>query len=111
MNGGVDVGEVPFVGGDLTVWMEIPFSGENIELFLCEFRIDHGEGDTVEGSIPSGEERIFPFIRLESESEKECIPLKERRRHTYDPILDYEFSFDQEVVEVPFHHPQSNVYK
>jgi len=63
----IDIGEIPFVGGDLTVGMEIPFAGEDVELFLCKLNVNHGERDAVEGGIPSGEERIFPLVGLQSE--------------------------------------------
>ena len=64
VNGGIDVGKVPFVCGDLTVGMEIPFSCEDIELLFGECGIDNGEWNTMECGIPSCKERIFPFIRL-----------------------------------------------
>jgi hypothetical protein len=67
VHGRIDIGEIPFVGGDLTVGMEIPFAGEDVELFLCKLNVNHGERDAVERSIPSGEERIFPFVGLQSE--------------------------------------------
>jgi hypothetical protein len=67
VQGRIDIGEIPFVGWDLTVGMEIPFAGEDIELFLCKLNVDHGERDAMERRIPGGEERIFPFVGLQSE--------------------------------------------
>jgi hypothetical protein len=67
VHGRIDIGEIPFVGGDLTVGMEIPFAGEDVELFLCKLNVNHGERDAVERRIPSSEEGIFPFVGLQSE--------------------------------------------
>jgi hypothetical protein len=65
VHGRVDVGKVPFVGGDLAVGMEVPFAGEDVELFFGEFGVDHGEGDAVECHVPGGEEGVFPFVGLQ----------------------------------------------
>lgn len=62
MDGGVDVTKVPLVGGDLTVGMHVPLTGEQIKLLLGKFGVNHGKRDAVEGSIPSGKERVLPHI-------------------------------------------------
>jgi hypothetical protein len=64
MNRRIDIGKVPFVGWDLAIRVEIPLAGENVKLLFSEFRVDHRERDTMESSIPSSKEGIFPFIGL-----------------------------------------------
>ena len=62
MDGGVDVGEVPFVGGELSVRVHVPLAEQEEELLFCEVRIDGGEGDHVERGVPRGEPWVFPFV-------------------------------------------------
>lgn len=59
----VDIGKVPFIRRDLTIGLHVPLAGEQIELFLCKVRIDHGQWDTMESGIPRGEERVLPLVR------------------------------------------------
>ena len=63
VNRRVDVAKVPFIGGDLSVGVHAPFAGEEIELLLCESRIDHCERDAVKGCVPGGEEGVLPGVR------------------------------------------------
>lgn len=50
----VNIAEVPLVRGKRSVWLHVPLSSEEVELLLGEGRIDHGEGDAVEGGVPGG---------------------------------------------------------
>lgn len=56
----VDVGEVPFVRGDLAVRFHVPFAGEEVELFFGEGRVDDSEWDAVERGVPCCEKGVFP---------------------------------------------------
>ena len=60
MNGRVDIAEIPFISGDLSVRFHVPFPGEEVELLFGESGVDHGQRDAMEGCIPCGEEGIFP---------------------------------------------------
>lgn len=59
---GVDVVEVPLVGGEFSGGVHVPFAEEEFELVFGEVGIDFGHGEHVEGEVPSGEPGVFPFI-------------------------------------------------
>lgn len=56
----VDITEVPFVRGDLTIRLHVPLARQQVQLLLRKRGVNHGEWDTVERGIPSCEERVFP---------------------------------------------------
>src|SRR5438876_8914005 len=43
----IDVAEVPFVSGDLSIWVLIPFAHDELELLLGETGIDQGKRDAM----------------------------------------------------------------
>ena len=63
MNRRVHVAERPFVRGQLTVGMHVPFARQQHELILRELRVHQHERDGVECQIPRGVPRILPFVR------------------------------------------------
>jgi hypothetical protein len=79
MNRGIDIAEIPFVSAKgqlaftssalgysrrkLAIRMAVPLASEEIELFLGEVRVDHGEGDAVKASVPRSKEGVLPRIR------------------------------------------------
>ena len=62
VDGGVDIGEGKFVGGDLAVGVHVPFAEEKFELVFGEGAVDFGQGDHVKGQVPGGEPGIFPLV-------------------------------------------------
>ena len=62
MDGRVHVAERPFVGGELTVRVHVPFAGEQHELALGEFRVDQRQRQRVERQVPRREPRKFPRV-------------------------------------------------
>ena len=63
MDGWIDVAEVPFVGGHLTVGVQIAFIEHERQLLLGEVEIDHGQGHGMEGQVPGRIPGILPLIR------------------------------------------------
>ena len=57
------IAKIPFVGGNLSVGMLVPFAHDEIELALGEMRIDQGERNAVESEVPRRVPGIFPFVR------------------------------------------------
>src|SRR5690242_16635447 len=59
----VDIAEVPFVGRQLAVGMEISLTENHIELLLAEVGVDHGQRQDMKGEVPRRVPRVFPLIR------------------------------------------------
>ncbi len=62
VHGRVDVAEVPLVGRQLTVGVQVTAVQEQLELLLGELDIDHGQGDRVEREVPRREPRVLPLV-------------------------------------------------
>ncbi len=62
MDGRIHIAEIPFVGGDLTIRMHVPFTQKQNHLILGEFGVDMAKRDHVKGGIPCSVPRVFPFI-------------------------------------------------
>ena len=58
----VHVAEIPLVGRDLAVRIEIAFVEHQLDLILGEIDVDQGERAAVEGEVPGGEPGIFPGV-------------------------------------------------
>jgi len=58
----VDVAEVPLVGGDLPVWVQVLLAQHQLQLLLGKVRIDDVEGDDVKGQIPGRVPRVLPLV-------------------------------------------------
>lgn len=56
----IDVAEIPLIRRNLTIWLHVPFTSEEIKLFLGEGGIHNSQWNAVKGGIPSRKERIFP---------------------------------------------------
>src|SRR5690606_16171940 len=61
--GRIYITEIPLIGRQLAVRMDIPFLGEQAKLVFCELRINKRKGHTVKCKIPGCEPRVFPFVR------------------------------------------------
>ena len=48
----IDVGELPFIGGNLAIGMHVPLAEHHFELLFAEIRIDQRQSDHMEGEIP-----------------------------------------------------------
>ena len=59
----IDVAEVPFVGGQLAVRMQVVVAQHEIELLLGEVGIDHAKRNHVEREVPCRIPRVFPLVR------------------------------------------------
>ena len=59
----IDVAEVPLVGGQLAVRMQVVVAQHQIELLLGEVGIDHAQRNHVERQVPRGVPRVFPLVR------------------------------------------------
>ena len=70
----VDVVERPFIGGELPVGVHVPFAGQQHELLLGEFRVDHCEGDAVKREVPGRIPRVFPLVRHQDHVGIEQMP-------------------------------------
>src|SRR5271157_5822494 len=60
VNRRIHITKRPFVRGQLSVRMHVPFTEEENELFFGEIRIDQRQRDAVKSEIPRGIPRIFP---------------------------------------------------
>ena len=60
VNRGVDVSEVPFICGNLSIGFHVPLPGKQIKLLLGKRGVNDGQGDTVERGIPRSEEWVLP---------------------------------------------------
>ena len=63
MNRWIHIRKIPFVRGDLPVRMHVPLAQHQQQLRLSKLRINERERHRVEGQIPGGEPRVFPFVR------------------------------------------------
>ena len=61
-DGGVHVTKIPFVRGNVTVRMLIPFAHNNIDLAFGEMRIDQCERDAMKTQVPRSVPWKFPSI-------------------------------------------------
>src|SRR2546422_10788247 len=61
-HGRIDVAEIPFVSGQLTVGMLVPFAQDDIELVLREMGIDQRERDAMERKVPRRIPGKLPFV-------------------------------------------------
>ena len=60
---GIHVAEVPLVGGNLPVGVEIETAQHQEELLLGEIEIHRRQGDRVEGQVPGRIPRVLPLVR------------------------------------------------
>lgn len=60
VNRGIDVSEVPFVRGNLTIGFHVPLPGKQIKLFLGKRGVNYCQGNAMERCIPRSEEWILP---------------------------------------------------
>lgn len=49
----VDITKVPFVGRKRSIGLHVPFTGHQVELLLGKPRVDHCDGNAVEGGVPA----------------------------------------------------------
>ena len=63
LNRGVDVAEVPLIGGQGAVGMLEPFPTEQDQLVLGKRRVDVGQRHAVKGEVPGREPRVLPLVR------------------------------------------------
>ena len=59
----VHIAECPFIGGNLTVGVHVPFARQQHQLMLGELGVDQCEGDAVERQIPGRVPGILPLVR------------------------------------------------
>ena len=59
----INITEIPFVCGDLTVWMLVPFAHDEIELALSKFRIHQRQWNAMKSEVPRCVPWEFPLIR------------------------------------------------
>ena len=59
----IHVAEVPFVGGNLAVRVQVVLAQHQIELLLAEIHVHQRERQDMEGEIPRGVPGILPFVR------------------------------------------------
>ena len=59
----VDVAEVPLVGGNLAVRVQVALAQHQVELLLAEVRIDQRQREHVEGEVPGRVPGILPLVR------------------------------------------------
>src|SRR5206468_10196935 len=62
-DGRINITEIPFVCGDLTVWMLIPLAHDEIELALSKFRIHQCQWNAMKSEVPRCVPWEFPLIR------------------------------------------------
>ncbi len=60
---GIDVAEVPLVGRNLAIGMQVILVQHQFELFLGKVNIHHGQGNGVESQVPGRVPGIFPLVR------------------------------------------------
>src|SRR5437867_3029327 len=63
VNGRIHITKCPLIGGNLAVRMHVPLAQQEDELLLRKVAIDESERNAMEGEIPRGVPRVFPFIR------------------------------------------------
>jgi hypothetical protein len=62
LNRGIDIAEIPFIGGQLTVRFHIPFPHNQQELVFGKAGINQGHGNALKSHIPCRVPGVFPFI-------------------------------------------------
>ena len=63
VNGRIHITKCPLIGGNLAVRMHVPLAQQEDELLLRKVAIDESKRNAMEGEIPRGVPRVFPFIR------------------------------------------------
>src|SRR6202034_555133 len=63
VDGRIDVAEVPFVSGNLTVGMKIPSTEYKLDLPLGEVDIHSRQRQSLKCEVPCRIPRILPFVR------------------------------------------------
>ena len=58
----VDVAEVPLVGRDLAVGVQVAVLQQQLHLRLGEVDVDERDRDRLERQVPGGEPRVLPFV-------------------------------------------------
>ena len=94
----VDVREVPFVGGNLPVGVEVDLLQHQLDLVLGEIDVDQRQRGAVKRQIPGGEPRVFPAVRHRDDvGGLEVLPLpvaaeqaarRRRKPVAVEPVLD-----------------------
>src|SRR5712691_12528736 len=59
----IHIAEGPFVGGQLPVWLHVPFAQKKDELLLREIGISQGQWNAMKRQVPRGVPGILPFVR------------------------------------------------
>ncbi len=62
MDGRIDVAEVPLVGRQLAVRVQVQIAQHQVELALGEVRVDHAQGNRVEGEVPGRVPGVLPGV-------------------------------------------------
>ena len=62
VDGRVDVAEVPLVGGELAVRMQVQLVEHQAQLVLGEVEVDHRQRHGVEREVPRGVPRVLPRV-------------------------------------------------
>ena len=101
MNGRIDVAEIPFVSGNLTVGVHVPFTEKQQQLVSGEQTINVRHRDHMEGEIPGCIPWILPLVGHRDDVPVEQVwpvsvtnlppGLRDRRhvRVTLDPVLHH----------------------
>ena len=63
VHGRIDVAEVPLVGRQLAVRMQVVVAQHQVELLLGEVGIDHAQRNHVERQVPRGVPGVLPLVR------------------------------------------------
>ena len=72
----IQIGELPFVGGDLPIGVLELLEEEHPELVLGVVRVDQAEGHAVERQVPGGEPGVFPSVRERHDAHRvEVLPV------------------------------------
>lgn len=99
----------------LSIWMTVPLPCEKIELLLGEVWINHSQRDTMESTVPSGKERVFPrvwhrqnivAVHMSPLRVSDSFPVRRRRwlsRVAISPLIPYE----QIMLLAPHHARES----
>src|SRR6516225_12496601 len=58
----IQMGELPFVSGNLPAGMLELLEQHQKQLFFCELRVDQCERYGVKRQVPCGKPRVFPFV-------------------------------------------------
>jgi len=73
----VDVGKIPLIGRELAVRVHVPLAQQQQQLAFGECRIDRRERNHVEGGVPRGKPRVFPFVgHREDVARVKVVPIR-----------------------------------